>query len=181
MQRKRRTVTLAPAHPGARVACAFMGLAAGIRLWHYLAEPLTAEIALVHLGLPLAAAICFLLGLLWAGGRFARPACTLSVVLGVTFFILKAQTFAPLHRALCTLLYLAVLVLFNLTLWGYLPTKKLLYPLFGLPLLYHIFVEDTQLYFFAQPPVPVWEWMPELSVLCIMAGLLSLSFAIKVE
>jgi hypothetical protein len=76
-------------------------------------------------------------------------------------------------------LYLAVLVLFCGTLLGFLPTKKLLYPLFGLPLVYHILVEDTQYYFFADPPVPVWYWMPEISVLCIMAGLLCLSISLK--
>ena len=64
---------------------------------------------------------------------------------------------------------------------GWLPTKKLLYPLFGLPLIYHLLVEDPGKYFFADPPVSVWDWLPELSVLCIMAGLLSLSVSLKTE
>ena len=62
---------------------------------------------------------------------------------------------------------------------GIFADKKLLYPLFGLPLAYHLLVDDTRRYFFADPPVPVREWMPELSVLCIMAALLC--FAVSLE
>jgi hypothetical protein len=76
-------------------------------------------------------------------------------------------------------LYIAVLLLYTLTVLGLIPTKVLLYPLFSLPLLYHIFVEDTNLYFFAQPPVPVFDWFPELSVLAIIAALLCISVALK--
>jgi hypothetical protein len=40
-------------------------------------------------------------------------------------------------------------------------------------------VEDTQLYIFADPPVPFLEWLPEISVLMIMAALLSISVALE--
>ena len=33
----------------------------------------------------------------------------------------------------------------------------------------------------AQMPLPLWDWMPELSVLCIMAGLFCLTFGMKTE
>ena len=145
--------------------------AALVRLWYYLTgRPEGTELWL-HLWLPVLAAAAFLAGMA-AGDRWARPASMLSVVLGVVFFILKAQTFTPVHKILCTILYLAVLVLYNATVMGFLPTKKLLY---------HIFVEDTRLYLFADPPVPVWHWLPEISVLCIMAGLFCLTFAMKTE
>ena len=84
-----------------------------------------------------------------------------------------------MHRLFCTLLYYAVLHLYILTVEGILPTKKLLYPLFGLPLCYHIFVEDMQMYILASPKPPFVEWLPEISVLCIMASLLAVSFAIR--
>ncbi|MBQ4043277.1 MAG: hypothetical protein IJD06_04700 [Clostridia bacterium] len=74
-------------------------------------------------------------------------------------------------------MYLAVLVLYSLTVWGVIVTKKLLYPLFGLPLLYHIFVEDMQLYILADPRPPFTDWLPEISVLCIMGALFSAVFA----
>ena len=177
--KKRMEVKIPRKHPLALVACGFFLLSAILRLWHYLAAPMTPMIFWVHLLMPVSAAAVFLLGMA-TGGKWAKSGVLLATILGVAFFIIKATTFAPWHQALCTILYLAVLVLFCGTLLGFLPTKKLLYPLFGLPLVYHILVEDTQYYFFADPPVPVWYWMPEISVLCIMAGLLCLSISLKV-
>lgn len=178
--RKRMNVAIPARHPVARLACLLMALSAAVRLWHYLPQSPSGETLWLHLVLPVAACAVFLAGVPF-GGKRAVSCAVAATVLGVTFFILKAAAFAPVHRTLCTILYLTVLALFTAALLGILPTKKLLYPLFGLPLLYHIFVEDTQLYFFADPPVPVWDWMPEISVLLIMGALLSLSFALKTE
>lgn len=162
------------------LSCGFMAAAALVRLGYYLPREMDALTLWVHLVMPVAAAVIFLGGI-FLGGKWAKLAGITAVVVGVVFFIIKAMTFTPLHQALCTVLYLAVLSLFSLTVLGLLPTKKLLYPLFGLPLLYHLLVEDTQAYFFADPPVPVAEWMPEISVLCIMAALLSQAIAMKTE
>ena len=174
----RMKVEILPNQPLALTACGFFAASAILRLWHYLPGQVTPMIFWVHLFLPVLAATAFLAGML-LGGKWAKPAVIFATILGVAFFLIKASTFAPWHQALCSVLYLGVLILFTATLLGYLPTKKLLYPLFGLPLVYHILVEDTQYYFFADPPVPVWYWMPELSVLCIMAGLLCLSVSLK--
>lgn len=165
-------------HPAAVISWVLMALSAVLRLGYFLSEPMTPFVLWVQVVLPTAAAVIYLAG--FVVGK-VKPAALLSVALGVAFFIIKATTFAPLHQTLCTILYCGVFVLFFLTVLGLLPTKKLLYPLFGLPLIYHIFVEDTQAYFFADPPVPVWDWLPEISVLCIMAGLLSLSVSMRVE
>lgn len=132
----------------------------------------------VHLLLPILAALTFFAVVL----RFPRRAelTAIGVLFGVVFFIIKAFTFASrLHTVLCVILYLTVLCLYSATVFGCIPTKKLLYPLFGLPLLYHIFVEDLQLYVFAEPPVPFFEWLPEISVLLIMAGLLCISLGLE--
>lgn len=166
--------------PAARIACGFMALSAGLRLAYYLADPPGGWGMLIHLLLPVSAALLFIAGHL-GGDRIVRPCAMGAVGLGVVFFLLKAFTFAPLHQALCTLLYLAVLALYWLTVGGVLPTRRLLFPLFALPLAYHLFVEDTRLYFFADPPVPVWDWLPELSVLCIMAALLAQAWAVKID
>ena len=104
----------------------------------------------------------------------------LPVLMGVVFFMVKAFTFETMtHTVLCLILYTAVLVIYSLTIFGIIRTKYLLYPLFGLPLLYHIFVEDMQIYILAEPPVPFFEWLPEISVLCIMAALLCVSVAMR--
>lgn len=173
-------VTIPRRHPGTVLSCILMAAAALLRLAYYLPSKMDTFTLLVQLLLPVMAACAFLLGMTRQGSR-AKAGVLTALILGVAFFIIKAFTFSPIHQALCTLLYLTVLLLFSATLLGFLPTKKLLYPLFGLPLVYHIFVEDTGKYFFARPPVPVWDWMPEISVLCIMAGLLSLSIALKAE
>ena len=171
-------VTIPRRHPVAITSCLLMAAAALLRLGYYLPREMDLFTLLVQLLLPVLAACAFLLGMA-LGGRQAKAGVLTALVLGVAFFLIKATTFSPLHQALCTLLYLTVLALFSATLLGFLSTKKLLYPLFGLPLLFHIFVEDPGKYIFANPPVPVWDWLPEISVLCIMAGLLSLSVCLE--
>lgn len=178
--KRRMHVTIPDRGPAVYAALSFMVAAAALRLGYYLPMEVDAGTKLLHLWLPVAAAAVFLFGFALGAG-WKKPMAIISVILGVVFFILKARNFEPLHRTLCTILYVLVLVLFTLTVLGLLPTKKLLYPLFGLPLLYHILVEDTKAYFFADPPVPVRQWMPELSVLCIMAALLCLSVSLKTE
>ncbi len=179
--KKRMCIDLSRRHPAAIAACALMTAAAVIRMGYFLSSPLTVYISVVHLFLPVTAAVLFVTGTVKEGKWFRRLSCG-AVFLGIVFFIAKAiAEFTPLHRNLCILLYITVLTVYTATVSGFLPTKRLLYPLFGLPLLYHIFVEDTQYYFFADPPVPVWDWMPEISVLCIMAALFCQSFAMKAE
>ena len=178
--KKRLNVTILPKHTMSVFACIFFVLSAIIRAWHYIPSEMDSFTLWIHLVMPVTASVIFLLGIA-LGSKTAKPAVIAATVIGVVFFIIKATTFEPLHQTLCTILYTAVLLLFTATLLGCLPTKKLLYPLFVLPLIYHIFIEDTQLYFFADPPVPVWYWMPEISVLCIMAGLLCLSIGLKAE
>jgi len=178
--KKRLSVHIPRKHPATVTAAALMLLSAIIRLWHYIPAKLDWINFTVHVALPVGAAAVFLLCLA-IGRGWPKRGAILATVMGVTFFIIKAFSFTPIHQLLCTILYCGVLVIFCSTILGWLPTKKLLYPLFGLPLLYHILVEDTQLYFFADPPVPVWQWMPEISVLCIMAALLSLSIGLETQ
>ena len=145
-----------------------------IRLGYYL----TGEgDGVLQLWLPIGAAVVFLVGMA-LGGKWGKPACGLATLLGVAFFLLKARDFEPLHRLLCSLLYLMVLALFILTLYGLLPTKKLLYPLFGLPLAVHVGMDLWQGFSPDYPP-GAWGGAPEVSVLCIMAGLLCLSIGLE--
>jgi len=165
--------------PFAIAAVLCMAMSAGIRLFYFARTGCTPVEFWVHLILPLLSAVLFITVVL----RFGREHLDLtavSVLLGVIFFIVKATTFDTLiHTVLCIGLYCLVLVLYTLTIFGIIPTKKLLYPLFSLPLLYHIFVEDMKLYILAHPPVPFIEWLPEISVLLIMTGLLCLSIGMQ--
>jgi hypothetical protein len=91
------------------------------------------------------------------------------------FFAAKALTFPSLiHTVLCLCLYALVAALYTATVTGRVPTQKLLWLLFGLPMLYHIFVEDRQ-----KLGWPLHDWLPELSVLCCMASLLCISLAMR--
>ncbi len=173
-----RAYTLDAASGWTLTSLGLMLLSSALRLVYYVREPFPFGVLLLHLVLPLGAAAAFICAVAFFGHVSALPTAA-GVLLGVVFFALKAQDFAPLHQILCTILYLGVAVIYTLTVLGVIPTKRLLYPLFGLPLLYHVFVEDTQYYFFADPPVPFVEWLPEMSVLCIMAALLCASLGLR--
>lgn len=170
--------TVDRSRPSAIVSMLLMALCALIRCTYYALTGADALTLTIHLALPCLAAVWLITVILFWGKTNVVLSC-LSVLGGVVFFMVKATTFeSALHTALCMVLYTAVLILYTLVIFGLLP-KVLLYPLFGLPLLYHMFVEDMQLYILAKPPVPFVEWLPEISVLCIMGALLSLSFALQ--
>ncbi|MBP3588902.1 MAG: hypothetical protein J6J51_07695 [Clostridia bacterium] len=173
----RNRCIVAPKHPFAIISMAFMALSLIARLVYYVPEGLTGFDWWVYLGIPGFATVWFPVALLIWGRKTLLPTCV-SVFGGVFYFIVKAFTFAHWwHTSLCICLYLAVLVLYCLTVTGVIPTKKLLYPLFGLPLAFHLFVEDVKNYVI--PGAPFHTWLPEISVLCIMAALLCVSLAME--
>jgi len=164
-------------HPWAILAMVFMIASVVVRLVYYVPEALQGFDWWVYMGIPSFAAGWLVLAIPLWGRKTLLPTC-ISVFGGVFFFIVKAFTFPHLwHTCLCICLYLAVLILYSLTVTGIIPTRKLLYPLFGLPLAFHLFFEDVKNYII--PKAPLWDMLPEISVLCIMAGLLCLSFAME--
>ena len=152
----------------------FMLASAVVRIvWVCGEEQLSRSVFWFQVVLPLMANFAFIPIVLRDGKeRFYRTA--IPVWLGCVFFAVKALTFPSLlHTVLCLCLYLLVLVLYTVTVTGHVPTQVPLWFLFGLPMLYHIFVEDMQK-----------EWtlhtfLPELSVLCCMMSLLLLSLAMR--
>ena len=63
-------------------------------------------------------------------------------------------------------------------MFGVIRTKWLLLPLFGLPLIVHIYL-DRDMIAPADKAVELSGLLPEISVLCIMAALLCICFAMK--
>lgn len=125
--------------------------------------------------LPLAANVLFAL-LLLTSGRDQVYRTAVPVWLGCVFFAVKAAGFdSLLHTVLCLLLYALVAVLYTATVTGRVPTQVLLYPLFGLPLLYHIFIEDPV----KLRGADLRGWLLEISVLLCMASMLSASAALR--
>ena len=106
-------------------------------------------------------------------GRRTIVPLTAPVVGFVVFFLYKALSFSSvLHTVLCSILYLAVLVFFLLTALGVLRTRIFLILLAGLPLLVHIIMDlsDYEGFFL---------FLPELSVLLLMASLLCLALRLR--
>lgn len=153
----------------------FMVCSAVVRIvWACGEASLSRSFLCLQILLPLAANVSFVLILLRDGrDRLFRSA--IPVWLGCVFFAVKALGFpSRLHTVLCLLLYALVALLYTATVTGHVPTQKLLWLLFGLPMLYHIFVEDVQ-----KIGWPVRDWLPEVSVLLCMAALLGVSVAMK--
>ena len=123
--------------------------------------------------LPIAANLLFvLMAFTDRQDRLYRTA--VPVWMGCVFFAVKALGFPSMtHTILCLCLYALIAVLYGATVTGRVPTQVPLWFLFGLPMLYHIFVEDMGR-----------QWMPgellqEISVLFCMAAMLLLSLAMK--
>lgn len=135
--------------------------------------------ALTQIILPVLSGLLFLLCVLLLG-KLAFWSTSLPVLLGVVFFVLKSLGFeSKLHMVLCVILYVVVAVLYVGTVFTLIPTKWLLVPLFGLPFLYHIFIEDLPAIRDTVNPLSFADGMQEMSVLCIMLSLLLISLAMK--
>ena len=153
------------------LSMALMLLSAAARLWYYLADPVATAMTLSQadifllVGLPVFSAALF--------GRRTIVPLTAPVAGFVVFFLYKALSFSSvLHTVLCSILYLAVLVFFLLTALGVLRTRIFLLLLAGLPLLVHIIMDfsDYEGFFL---------FLPELSVLLLMASLLCLALRLR--
>lgn len=129
--------------------------------------------------LPICCNVLFIVCLILLGGHLFWST-SLPVLLGIVFFIVKALSFESwLHMVLCVALYLLVAVLYIVTVFGVIKTKWLLVPLFALPFLYHVCIEDVRALRDAANPVTFSAGMLEISVLCIMLALLFTVFAMK--
>ena len=122
-----------------------------------------------QIALPILCNLLFIVLVLYAGRRFFGLTF-IPVILGVMFFIIKAFGFdSILHTILCICLYLAVAFIYTATVFGVIRTKWLLAPLFGLPLIVHIYLDRDMIAPKGQT-VALAELLPEISVLCIMAA-----------
>lgn len=164
-----------------KLSALLMGLSALLRLFGYWGFWANKDAAFIYtqIALPVLCNVLFIVIVLYMGKRlFSLTA--IPVLLGAVFFIIKALGFGNiLHTVLCILLYLVVAMLYTGTVFGVIRTKWLLVPLFGLPFLYHILVEDRNTLLANEKAMSLAEWLPEISVLCIMLALLLITFAMK--
>ncbi len=135
--------------------------------------------AITQIALPLSCNLLFILILMTMGKRFFSLT-SVPVVLGVIFFIIKATGFESwVHMLLCILLYVVIALVWCATVYGVIPTKWPLVPLFALPFLYHVCIEDVARLRDTVNPISFAEGMQEMSVLCIMLALLCTALAMK--
>lgn len=163
-----------------KLAVIFMILSALCRFlgyWGFWSNQ-TAGFVTFQIVLPILCNLLFVVLVLYAGRRFFGLTF-IPVILGVMFFIIKAFGFdSILHTILCICLYLAVAFIYTATVFGVIRTKWLLAPLFGLPLIVHIYLDRDMIAPKGQT-VALAELLPEISVLCIMAALLCICVAMK--
>jgi len=102
------------------------------------------------------------------------------VLLGVVFFVFKSLGFESwMHTVLCVILYVVVAVIYTATVIGWIHTKWLLPPLFGLPFLYHVFVQDIPALLNTAEPVTFSAGMDELSILGIIGAMFCVGIGLK--
>lgn len=165
----------------ARLSAVLMGLSILLRLLAYWGfwNNRDADFIYTQIALPVLSCLLFIAIVLLLGQRFFSLTAV-PVLMGVVFFIIKSMGFESwLHTVLCIALYILVAAIYTATVFGFIRTKWLLVPLFGLPLLYHIFIEDRNTLLANENAMTIGEWLPEFSVLCIMAALFFITFAMK--
>lgn len=166
-------------HWAVQTAIIFMALSAVFRIVGCWGKWNDTFFAATQIALPLMCNILFILCLVLLGKK-ALWLTAVPALMGVVFFIIKSFTFESwIHTVLCILLYLLVAVLYTGTVFGFIRTKWLLVPLFGLPFLYHIFVEDLAALRDTANPVSLSAGLQEISVLCVMLSLLFTAIAMK--
>ena len=114
---------------------------------------------------------------------FGRRCFFLSVIpvmLGVVFFVWKALYYPSwVNTVICVLFDLAVAVIYTGTVFGWIPTKWLLVPMFSLPFLYRVSVIDIPALSNKAEPVLFSDGMQELSILGILAGMFCVAMALR--
>lgn len=114
---------------------------------------------------------------------FGRRCFFLSVIpvmLGVVFFVWKALYYPSwVNTVICVVYNLAVAVIYTGTVFGWIPTKWLLVPMFALPFLYRVSVIDIPALSNKAEPVLFSDGMQELSILGILAGMFCVAMALR--
>ncbi len=108
-------------------------------------------------------------------GRDALWLTVIPVSIGVLSFIFKLfidpRSVSFLHHAAAILLYLAIIVLWYLTVRYVIRTKWVLVILFILPFIKHIVMDDLPIFLGKAPAIPADMWLKEVSMLLTMVGL----------
>lgn len=131
--------------------------------------------AYMQLLLPILCCILFALIILY-GGKKLFLLTSIPVVFGTVFFIVRACGFEGFWRTLlCIAAAVIVMLAYCGTVFGVIRTKWLLPPIFGLTLVYKLFLDKTVSF----ADMSVKELLPELAVICMLLAMLFIPFAMK--
>lgn len=165
----------------ARLSATLMALSVMFRLlgyWGFWNNQST-DFIITQIALPILCNLLFIAVILTIGGRFFELT-VIPVILGVIFFMIKSFGMGSvIHTILCLILYIVIAFVYTSVVFGNIRTKWVFLPLFGLPFIYQLLVEDRSTLLATESAMSVGEWLPELSVLCIMLALFFITFAMK--
>ena len=134
---------------------------------------------LMLLVLPVCACLLMILCILIFGGK-GFFLSFIPVLMGLAFFAFKLLfSTSWVSTVLRLVLYLAIAVIYTATVIGWIHTKWLLPPLFGLPFLYHVFVQDIPALLNTAEPVTFSAGMDELSILGIIGAMFCVGIGLK--
>lgn len=164
----------------AKAAAGFMVLSGLVRLVYYLffyPEKRTAWLIGIHILLPTLAVFGLAVVFLTVGDRTLKPVIPFTLM-GVVFFACKALSFVLWHRTFCLCLYALAGGICLGTALGRIKKRIWMFLVFFLPFTEH--VGEDLFHILAAGAGTDWlSYMPELSVLCLMAGMFS--FALSLE
>ena len=164
----------------AKLSAILLFVAAALRLlgyWGFWADE-DQSVVLTRILLPVMCDLLFALTMLYLGDRLFAVSFV-PVVLGAAFFIINAAASGKaLNVLLCAVISTAAAVLYTAAMFGKVGSKWTLVPVFAVPLIYRIFVTDRNM-FLIKDPVDLREWLPELSVLCMLLAMLIAVLAMK--
>ena len=135
--------------------------------------------AITQIALPLSCNLLFILIMLTMGKRFFSLS-SIPMVLGAAFLIFKAtECDKLLHTILFILICVVIAIAYCATVYGVIPSKWPLLPVFLLPFVFQVFVGDIARIKDSVNSLTFAEGIQEMSVLCIMLALLSMCLAMK--
>ncbi len=134
---------------------------------------------LMLLVLPVCACLLMILCILIFGSKGFFMSF-IPVLLGLAFFAFKLLfNTSWVSTVLRLVLYVAIAVIYTATVIGWIHSKWLLPPLFGLPFLYHVFVQDIPALMNTAEPVTFSAGMDELSILGIIGAMFCVGIGLK--
>lgn len=176
MGKEKQYFCIEPACPTAIVSALAFALCAPMQILGYAARLREPLIAAALVGLPVLSALLMIAVDL----RIGRSALWFSVfpvfigVLGFAFkLVIDPRGTGLLHHVSAGGLYLGIVGLWALTVFGVIKSKWVLVILFFIPFLKHVLVNDVPVLVGAVTPVPASTWYKEISMLSF---LLALSF-----